>query len=336
MALTRLLSPAASGLATMRLLAPMASATTMTANASAKSPRSFSSSASSTSSAPGASSPLDERPRTPPPPRHPGPLAGVKVLDLGQVVAGNFAGALLAYFGADVIKVESPRGGGDPLRSLRVLDSTGTSLWWRSYGRNRRCVAADLKTEGGRRVVRRLAERVDVVIENFRPGVAEGFGLGPKDLPASLVYTRISGYGQDGPKVRNSCSSSLGALRPRSRKKKKNSPFFLPKKTFFRLPQAPLPGYASVCEAEGGFRAINGFPGGEGQEGAGLPPVRPNCSLGDNLAGLHAAFGTVLALRARDADPLRRGQVVDVALTESVFNMLEAIIPESADAGVSV
>ena len=140
---------------------------------------------------------------SPPPPHqpHPGPLAGVKVLDLGQVVAGNFAGALLAYFGADVVKVEPPRGGGDPLRSLRVLDETGTSLWWRSYGRNRRCVAADLKTEGGRRVVKRLAESADVLLENFRPGVAESFGLGPKDLPASLVYARISGYGQDGPKV---------------------------------------------------------------------------------------------------------------------------------------
>ena len=109
---------------------------------------------------------------------------------------------------------------------------------------------------------------------------------------------------------------------------------FLPKKKYF---QAPLPGYASVCEAEGGFRAINGFPPNAGEPGARgppLPPVRPNCSLGDNLAGLHAAFGTLLALRARDADPLGRGQVVDVALTESVFNMLEAVIPESADAGV--
>lgn len=127
-----------------------------------------------------------------------------------------------------------------------------------------------------------------------------------------------------------------GGSSPTVEKEEEKLAFFSPKKTFFRLPQAPLPGYASVCEAEGGFRAINGFPGGEGQEGAGLPPVRPNCSLGDNLAGLHAAFGTVLALRARDVDPLRRGQVVDVALTESVFNMLEAIIPESADAGVRV
>ena len=120
----------------------------------------------------------------------------------------------------------------------------------------------------------------------------------------------------------------------------KNSPFFFKKnkkKNSTQLTfQAPLPGYASVCEAEGGFRAINGFPEDGGPEGAGqgLPPVRPNCSLGDNLAGLHAAFGTVMALRARDADPLRRGQVVDVALTESVFNMLESVVPEWADAGV--
>ena len=208
MALLRLLSPASSGLAAMRRLAPVATLT-MT-SASTNSPLSFFSSPFSTSSSaddddtaaassPSSSSsspPRDHRQHS-----HPGPLAGVKVLDLGQVVAGNFAGALLAYFGADVIKVEPPRGGGDPLRSLRVLDATGTSLWWRSYGRNRRCVAADLKTEGGRRAVRRLAEKVDVVIENFRPGVAESCGLGPKDLPASVVLTRISGYGQDGPKV---------------------------------------------------------------------------------------------------------------------------------------
>jgi len=135
--------------------------------------------------------------------KHPGPLAGVKVLDLGQVVAGNLAGALLAYFGADVIKIEPPRGGGDPLRSLRVLDSTGTSLWWRSYGRNRRCVAADLRTEQGRAVARRLAASwADVIVENFRPGVLESFGLGPEQLgKEELIFVRVSGYGQDGPKV---------------------------------------------------------------------------------------------------------------------------------------
>lgn len=186
----------------MRRLAPLTSAT-MISITSTNSLLSFSSFSSLFStSASSSSSPSSSSPREEPLHQHnPGPLAGVKVLDLGQVVAGNFAGALLAYFGADVIKVESPRGGGDPLRSLRVLDETGTSLWWRSYGRNRRCVAADLRTEGGRRAVKRLAEKCDVLIENFRPGVAESFGLGPRDLPPSLVFTRISGYGQDGPKV---------------------------------------------------------------------------------------------------------------------------------------
>jgi crotonobetainyl-CoA:carnitine CoA-transferase CaiB-like acyl-CoA transferase len=145
-----------------------------------------------------------------------GPLTGYRVLDLGQVVAGNFCGALLAYFGADVIKVESP-GRGDALRHLRTLDATGTSLWWRSYGRNRRCITVDLHKEEGRELIKRLTARMDVLVENFRPGVMEKWGLGPADLPDGLIYTRISGYGQTGPK-------------------------------------APLPGYASVCEAFGGFR----------------------------------------------------------------------------------
>lgn len=231
---------------------------------------------------------------TPPP----GPLAGYKVLDLGQVVAGNFAGALLAYFGADVIKVEPP--GGDPLRSLRVLDATGTSLWWRTYGRNRRCMVADLRTAAGRDVVRQLASKCDLLVENFTPGKMEGWGLGPADLDARLVYCRISGYGQTGP-------------------------------------MAGRPGYASVCEAHSGFRAVNGFPD--------RPPVRPNISLGDTLAGLHAAFGGVMALLARDRGltgvgraprppaPVG-GQVVDAAITESVFSMLEACVPEWVEGGV--
>ncbi|GFR51657.1 hypothetical protein Agub_g14090 [Astrephomene gubernaculifera] len=125
-----------------------------------------------------------------PPPQ--GPLVGIKVLDLGQVVAGNFCGALLAYFGADVIKVEPP-GKGDALRSLRTLDSSGTSLWWRCHGRNRRCVTINLNTPEGRQLVKRLSERVDVLVENFRPGVMEGWGLGPQHLKPDLVYTRISG-----------------------------------------------------------------------------------------------------------------------------------------------
>lgn len=214
-----------------------------------------------------------------------GPLHGYKVLDLGQVVAGNFAGALLGYFGAEVIKVEQP-GRGDALRHLRDLDASGTSLWWRSYGRNRKCVTIDLKTEEGRDLVKQLAGRVDVLIENFRPGVMESWGLGPDDLPNDLVYARISGYGQTGPK-------------------------------------ASLPGYASVCEAYGGFRFINGF--------SDRAPVRPNISLGDSLAGLHAAFGTVMALLHRDGiknGGQAHGQVVDAAISESMFNMLEGCVSE--------
>ncbi|GAB4815984.1 hypothetical protein N2152v2_003030 [Parachlorella kessleri] len=209
-----------------------------------------------------------------------------QVLDLGQVVAGNFCGALLAYFGADVIKVEPPARG-DALRHLRMPDpATGTSLWWRSYGRNRRCMTVDLHKEEGRDVVRRLAGRVDVLVENFRPGVMEGWGLGPKDLKPELVYTRISGYGQTGPK-------------------------------------AQLPGYASVCEAYGGFRHINGYPD--------RAPVRPNISLGDSLAGLHAAFGAVMALLHRSrSGSAAAGQVVDAAISESMFNMLEGCVAEAA------
>jgi len=182
-----------------------------------------------------------------------GPLTGVKVLDLGQVIAGNFCGATLAYFGADVIKVEPP-GRGDDIRSLRTLDEHGTSLWWRAHGRNKRCITVDLHKEEGREIIRRLARTSDVLVENFRPGVMEKWGLGPSDLPSSLIFARISGYGQTGPK-------------------------------------ASMPGYASVCEGVGGLRYINGYPD--------RPPVRPNMSLGDTLAGLHAAFGVVMALLHR-------------------------------------
>ncbi|GLC40766.1 hypothetical protein PLESTB_000024800 [Pleodorina starrii] len=228
-----------------------------------------------------------------PPPQ--GPLVGIKVLDLGQVVAGNFCGALLAYFGADVIKVEPPKKG-DALRSLRTLDSSGTSLWWRCHGRNRRCVTINLNVPEGRELVKRLSSRVDVLVENFRPGVMEGWGLGPADLKPDLVYARISGYGQTGPR-------------------------------------APDPGYASVCEAYGGFRHLNGYPD--------RPPVRPNISLGDTLAGLHAAFGVVMALLHKQraartgggGGDRPMGQVVDAAISESVFNMLESCVAEVAEAG---
>lgn len=235
-----------------------------------------------------------ESPATPPGPR---PLEGVRVVELGQLLAGPFTGTLLAYFGADVIKVEPP-GDGDPIRGWRLLDEDGTSYWWRSLGRNKRSVTADLRSEGGRSVVRRLLASADVAIENFRPGTLERWGLGPVDLEAEnpgLIWARISGYGQTGPWARK-------------------------------------PGYASVTEAFSGFRHVNGFPG--------EAPVRPNLSLGDSIAGLHAAFGVLLALFARrggavdpGTGPRGRGQTVDVALYESMFNLMEAVIPEYAATG---
>ncbi len=218
------------------------------------------------------------------------PLTGLRVLELGQLLAGPFCGSILAYFGAEVIKVEPP--GGDPIRGWRVLDDGGTSHWWRSLGRNKKCVTIDLRSERGQDAVRRLAERSDVLIENFSPGVLERWGLAPESLKAvnpRLVIARISGYGQDGP-------------------------------------YASRPGFASVCEGISGFRHLNGFPG--------EVPVRPNLSIGDTIAGLHAVLGILLALRARDARPDGAGQVVDVALYESMFNLLEAVVPEYSGAGV--
>ena len=218
------------------------------------------------------------------------PLDGIKVLEMGQLLAGPFASCLLGYFGAEIIKVESPQTG-DPIRSWRVLDE-GTSLWWRSLARNKKCITLNLKEQRGRELARRLADQSDVLIENFRPGTMEKWGLGPDDLKQTnpdLVYTRISGFGQTGP-------------------------------------YAHRPGYASVCEGIGGLRYLNGFPG--------EPPVRMNLSLGDSLAGLHAAFGVLLGLLHRHHAPQPAGQVVDVALYESVFNMLESVVPEYDHAGV--
>ena len=216
------------------------------------------------------------------------PLDGVRVIELGQLLAGPFTGTLLAYFGADVVKVEPP--GGDPIRGWRKLDEDGTSYWWRSLGRNKKSVTLDLKSEQGKGLVRKLMSSADVVIENFRPGTMENWGLGPDsfaDDNPGLIYTRISGYGQTGP-------------------------------------YASKPGYASVCEGIGGLRYVNGFPGER--------PVRPNLSLGDTIAGLHAALGILLALFERQKSD--KGQVVDVALYESVFNLLEGVIPEFDGAGV--
>ncbi|HSS66564.1 MAG TPA: CaiB/BaiF CoA-transferase family protein [Gammaproteobacteria bacterium] len=220
----------------------------------------------------------------------PRPLDGVRVVELGQLIAGPFAGCVLAYFGAEVVKIEPP-GSGDALRNWRVLRN-GTSLWWRSLGRNKKSVSVNLRSEEGRGIVRRLALESDVLIENFRPGTLEKWDLDPDGLKAEnpkLIVARISGYGQTGP-------------------------------------YATRPGFASVCEGFGGFRYINGFPG--------QPPVRPNISMGDTLAGLHAVVGVLLALLHRKDGGEGRGQVVDVAIYESVFNMLEAVVPEFDGAGV--
>ena len=213
------------------------------------------------------------------------PLDGIRVLELGQLMAGPFSATLLGYFGAEVIKVEPP-GKGDAVRGWRALDDTGTAVWWYTLGRNKKCVTLDLRQEEGRALARRLADQVDVLIENFRPGTMERWGLGPDEFEKTnpkLIYTRVSGYGQDGP-------------------------------------YSSKPGYASVCEGVGGFRHVTGFPG--------QPPVRPNLSLGDSLAGLHAAFGVLLALYHRDREPDRKGQTVDVAIYEAVYNMMEAVVPE--------
>ncbi|GKQ57747.1 CaiB/BaiF CoA transferase family protein [Sphaerotilus sulfidivorans] len=210
------------------------------------------------------------------------PLAGLKVLELGQLIAGPFAGKTLGDFGAEVIKVEPP-GTGDPLRQWRLLHD-GTSVWWQVQSRNKKSVALDLRTEQGRADVRRLAAECDVLIENFKPGTMEKWGLGFDELARDnpgLIMLRISGYGQTGP-------------------------------------YRDLPGFAVVAEAMGGMRHLMGEPG--------RAPVRAGVSLGDTLAALHGVIGVLLALQARARTG--RGQVVDVALFEAVFNCMESLLPE--------
>lgn len=218
------------------------------------------------------------------------PLSGIRVLEMGQLIAGPFAGQMLAAFGAEVVKIEPP-GRGDPLRNWRVLDEQGTSYWWRSLARNKKSLTLDLSRESGADIARQLMTQADILIENFRPGRMEAWGLGPDTLKAlnpDLIYTRVSGYGQSGP-------------------------------------YAGKPGFASACEAVGGMRYVNGHPGEK--------PVRMNLSLGDTLAGMHATVGALLALIARQRLQ-SGGQVVDVSIVESVFNMLEGVLPEYDGAGV--
>ncbi len=217
------------------------------------------------------------------------PLDGMRVLELGQILAGPFTTTILGYFGAEVIKIEPP-GSGDPIRNWRTVKN-GTSLWWSSLARNKQSVTIDLRTEGGQQLVRDLCAHCDVLVENFRPGQMERWGLGPdtiKALNPELIYTRISGYGQTGP-------------------------------------YAERPGFASVCEGFGGFRFINGVPG--------ELPVRPNLSIGDTLAGIHAALGICMAHINRLQKGTGHGQVVDVSIFESVYNLLEGVVPEYSGAG---
>jgi formyl-CoA transferase len=211
------------------------------------------------------------------------PLEGVKVLELGQLIAGPFAGKFFAEFGAEVIKIEPPEGG-DPLRQWRKLHD-GTSLWWYVQGRGKKSVTANLRTAEGQAIVRKLARETDVLIENFRPGTMEKWGLGYEDLAAEnpgLVMLRLSGFGQSGP------------MRDQA-------------------------GFGAIGESMGGLRYLTGFPD--------RPPVRSNLSIGDAIASLHGVIGALMALHHRNVNG-GRGQVVDVALYEAVFNMLEGTLPE--------
>jgi succinyl-CoA---D-citramalate CoA-transferase len=210
-------------------------------------------------------------------------LKGIKIIELGQLIAGPFAGKTLAEFGADVIKVE-PVGTGDPLRKWRLLRK-GTSVWWEVQSRNKRSVELDLRSADGQSVVRALAREADVLIENFKPGTLESWGLGWDELHAlnpRLIMLRISGYGQTGP-YRN------------------------------------RPGFGALGEAMGGLRHLTGEPG--------RVPVRVGVSIGDTLSALHGVIGLLTALYHRDVHG-GSGQMIDVALYESVFNVMESLVPE--------
>ena len=217
------------------------------------------------------------------------PLSGLKVIEIGQLIAGPFASKILAEFGADVIKIEPPKTG-DPLRTWRLLHE-GTSVWWAAHARNKRSVTLDLRQPEGQEVIRKLAADADILIENFRPGAMEKWGLGFNDLHAlnpKLIMLRVSGYGQSGP------------YRDR-------------------------PGFGVIGEATGGLRYLSGEPG--------RPPVRVGVSIGDTLSGLHGVIGVMMALRHREQQG-GVGQEVDVALYESVFNMMESLLPEYSKFGV--
>lgn len=221
----------------------------------------------------------------------PGPLAGVRIVELGQLLAGPFTGRLLGDLGAEVIKVEPP-GQPDPIREWGKARYRGRSLWWPVQSRNKKCVTLNLRTERGQELLVELVKHADVLTENFRPGTLEKWNLGWERLSEAnprLVLCRVSGYGQTGPYAKRA-------------------------------------GFASVAEAMGGIRHINGFPD--------QPPPRMHISLGDSLAAMFAAQGILAALYWRDALGGGRGQVVDVSLLESSFALLESIVPEYDRLGI--
>ncbi|CDQ18960.1 CaiB/BaiF CoA transferase family protein [Halobacillus karajensis] len=211
-------------------------------------------------------------------------LEGVKVLELGSLIAGPFAGRLMAEFGADVIKVEPPKKG-DPLREWRHIYE-GTSLWWRLQSRNKKSITVDLKSNEGQEIIKSLVKECDVVIENFRPGTLEKWNLGYEELSSinpGLVMVRVSGYGQTGP-------------------------------------YRDKPGFGSIGESMGGLRHLTGHPD--------LPPTRVGISLGDSLAAMYSVIGAMMAIYHRDVKGTGKGQVVDVALYEAVFSLMEGSLPE--------
>jgi crotonobetainyl-CoA:carnitine CoA-transferase CaiB-like acyl-CoA transferase len=214
-----------------------------------------------------------------------GPLSGVRVIEMGQLVAGPFVGSRMADFGAEVIKVESP-GRGDAMRHWGHHRYKGRSLWWPVLARNKKTISANLREKRGQDLVRRLIGQADVLVENFKPGTLEKWGLDPESLHVinpGLIIARVSGFGQTGP-------------------------------------YSSRPGFASVGEAMGGLRYINGFPD--------QPPPRTGISLGDSLAGMFATQGVLMALYWRDTIGKGKGQVVDASITESCFAMLESALPE--------
>ena len=222
-------------------------------------------------------------PAAPPLPSSPAALQGVRVIEMGQLIAGPFCGKTLGEFGADVIKIEAPESG-DPLRNWRLIKE-GTSVWWQVQSRNKRSVALDLRQTEGQTIARQLIAEADVLVENFRPGTLEGWGMSPEELHQlnpGLVMLRISGYGQTGP-------------------------------------YRDLPGFGAIGEAMGGLRHLTGEPG--------RVPVRVGVSLGDTLAALHGVIGVMMALYHRQVHG-GAGQVIDVALHEAVFNVMESLIPE--------